>query len=60
MERQMLLSDNSSCKSCGGRGWKFLTLRRSTANGGGTAERALLNRPRTFCIVCSGIGRAAA
>jgi hypothetical protein len=49
----------NKCLSCRGRGWKFLTLRRSATNGGGTAERALLQRPRTPCLVCSGTGRAA-
>lgn len=49
----------NECPSCRGRGWKFLTLRRSAANGGGTAERALLQRPRISCLFCSGTGRVA-
>lgn len=53
----MSASGKSPCPSCRGRGWKFLTLRRSAANGGGTAELALLERPRTACIVCAGEGR---
>ena len=56
----MSATGKNSCPSCRGRGWKFLTLRRSAANGGGVAERALLDRPRTLCLACSGSGRAAA
>ncbi len=54
----MSASGSDSCPSCRGHGWKFVTLRRSAANGGGTAELALLERPRTPCLSCSGSGRA--
>ena len=56
----MSATGKTPCPSCRGRGWKHLTLRRSASNGGGTAERALLNRPRTPCIACAGSGQAAA
>jgi DnaJ-class molecular chaperone len=48
-----------SCPSCRGHGWKFLTLRRSPANAGATAEHALLRRARVTCLTCSGTGRSA-
>jgi hypothetical protein len=44
------------CPSCRGHGWKFLTLRRSAVNGGGTSEHALLTRPRILCLTCAGSG----
>jgi hypothetical protein len=56
----MSATGNNSCPSCRGPAWNFVTLRRSVANGGGTAERALLERPRTSCLICSVTGRAAA
>ena len=46
-----------SCPSCRGQGWKFLTLRRSASNAGGTGERGLLRRPRVTCLACGGTGR---
>lgn len=48
------------CLSCRGRGWKFLTLRRSPATSGGTAESGLLQRARSACLACAGSGRASA
>jgi DnaJ-class molecular chaperone len=55
----MSATGKNSCPSCRGRGWKLVTLRRSAANGGGVAERALLERPRIACLACSGSGRVA-
>ena len=55
----MTASVHDPCPSCRGRGWKFRILRRSRDNGGGTAERGLLERPRAVCLACSGSGRAA-
>ena len=55
----MTANGHDACPSCRGHGWKFRTLRRSPDNGGGTAERGLLERARTICLVCSGTGRAA-
>jgi hypothetical protein len=54
----MMAIGHDPCQSCRGRGWKFRTLRRSPDNGGGTAERGLLERPRVICVFCSGTGRA--
>lgn len=56
----MSATGKNSCPSCRGRGWKFLTLRRAAANGGGTAECALLYRPRIPCLICAGSGQVAA
>jgi len=56
----MTVGGQDSCASCRGQGWKFLMLRRSAANAGGTAERALLRRARVACLACSGTGRSAA
>ncbi len=47
------------CGNCGGRGWKYLDLRRSEEAVGDAGERALLRRARTECLVCGGTGRAA-
>jgi hypothetical protein len=56
----MSVTGKNLCPSCRGRGWKFVGLRRSAALGGGTAERALLERPRVLCITCSGHGQVPA
>jgi hypothetical protein len=56
----MTVGGQDLCPSCRGQGWKFSMLRRSLANAGGTAERALLRRARVACLVCSGTGRSAA
>jgi hypothetical protein len=56
----MTADGHDSCPSYRGHGWKFYTLRRSPDNGGGTAERGLLELPRVICLACSGTGRATA
>lgn len=43
----------SPCPSCGGRGWKFRSFRRSVASAGDAGERALLTRARVACLACS-------
>lgn len=55
----MTVSVQDSCRSCRGHGWKFLMLRRSPAQAGGTGERELLRRARSLCLDCSGTGQAA-
>ena len=54
------LTEAGSCQLCGGRGWKFLTLRRSPASAGLVSERALLTRARVGCLYCSGTGTSQA
>lgn len=56
----MAATAHDSCPSCRGHGWKFCALRRSLANGGGVAERGLLERAQVPCLACSGTGQAAA
>ncbi len=56
----MAATGHAPCLLCRGHGWKFCTVRRSLGNGGGTAERGLLQRARVICLACSGTGRAAA
>ena len=51
--------EDGSCGNCGGRGWKYLGLRRSEEAVGEAGDRALLRRARTGCLVCGGTGRAA-
>ena len=46
----MTVGGQDSCPSCRGQGWKFFMLRRSVANAGGAAERALLRRARVACL----------
>ena len=45
--------------NCGGRGWKYLGLRRWEEAVGDAGECALLRRARTECLACGGTGRAA-
>jgi len=40
------------CRSCGGRGWKLLTFRRSHDRLCGTAEQAPAARIRAVCLAC--------
>ena len=47
-----------ACGNCGGRGWKFVGLRRSEEAAGDAGERALLKRARTECLACAGTGLA--
>ena len=56
----MSANGTDACPSCRGHGWKFLTLRRSAANSGGTAERGELRRACTPCLICAGTGQASA
>ena len=50
-------AEQGACESCGGKGWKFLSLRRDPANAGDAGERAELLRPRTACLDCGGTGK---
>ena len=50
-------TDHDSCTSCGGHGWKFLSMRRSPARAGDAGERATLRRPRVECTSCRGTGK---
>jgi hypothetical protein len=51
-------ADAEACSWCGGRGWKFLGLRRDPASAGDAGERAVLRRPRVPCLGCGGTGMA--
>lgn len=44
------------CTNCGGRGWKFVGLRRSLDRSGDAGERSILQRARTTCLACLGHG----
>jgi hypothetical protein len=46
------------CGVCGGRGWKFLSFRRSVASAGDAGERVLQTRARGVCLACGGSGSA--
>lgn len=48
----MTSPDASPCPACGGRGWKFLSFRRSVASAGDASERALMTRTRVACLRC--------
>lgn len=52
----LVINGQNACLSCGGRGWKFLHLRRSIEIAGGASEHALLRRARVPCIYCRGTG----
>jgi hypothetical protein len=45
---------------CGGRGWKFLSFRRSVASAGDAGERVMQTRARGACLACGGSGSVAA
>jgi|HubBroStandDraft_1064217.scaffolds.fasta_scaffold113949_2 hypothetical protein len=45
-----------SCTSCGGHGWKFLSMRRSRTWAGDAGEQAV-RRPRVKCLYCGGTGK---
>ena len=49
-------TSTEQCSSCRGRGWKWLTLRRSLTSTGDAGERAPLQRSRVRCLVCQGTG----
>ncbi len=49
----------NSCSACGGRGWKFVTFRRSVATWGDAGERVLQTRARVRCLACGGSGSQA-
>jgi hypothetical protein len=44
------------CEVCGGRGWKFVSYRRSVARVGDAGERVLQTRARSMCLTCGGSG----
>jgi len=44
------------CETCGGRGWKLLSYRRSVASVGDAGERVLQTRARGLCLACGGSG----
>jgi hypothetical protein len=48
----MTLDDATPCGSCGGRGWKFLTYRRSHEPARSGAEAAPVLRARVECLSC--------
>lgn len=48
----MTINDAGPCGSCGGRGWKFLTYRRSHERSGGAAELSPVMRERVACLFC--------
>ena len=54
-----MVTGTDACGWCGGRGWKFLSLRRDPQNAGDSGERARLRRPRVNCLGCGGTGSAA-
>jgi hypothetical protein len=45
-----------SCDWCGGKGWKWLTLRRSVARRDSSEQT--VRRQRTTCLGCGGSGSA--
>ena len=49
-----------SCASCGGKGWKLMSLRRSLLAAGGVGEWGQLKRRRVTCLACGGAGSAEA
>lgn len=56
----MTVSTAGSCACCGGRGWKFLTYRRSAQAVSGTPECTAQRMARVTCGFCLGTGEAAA
>ena len=47
-------NNGDDCPWCGGRGWKFVTLRRAAASGANADETGLLRRRRVPCDHCAG------
>lgn len=56
----MAVSAAGSCACCGGRGWKFLTFRRSAQAVSGPAECTAQRMDRVMCVFCLGTGEAPA
>lgn len=56
----MTVGDSGSCQWCGGRGWKFMILRRSHEVSGVISERASVQRTRVPCAACLGTGNSPA
>lgn len=54
-----MTAGHQDCESCRGRGWKYLTLRRSPANAGAAAETETQHAARTPCLSCNGTGHKA-
>jgi hypothetical protein len=54
----MPVGDVGSCRWCGGRGWKFVRLRRSHETTGPLGERSPESRTRVMCLGCGGSGSA--
>ncbi len=52
----MTLTDADPCRSCGGRGWLYLTHRRLHEVAGGCAENRPHKRGRVTCLACLGTG----
>jgi hypothetical protein len=52
----MTVTPADSCRSCGGRGWKLLSYRRSHETTGSAGECAPLKRGRVACLFCGGTG----
>jgi hypothetical protein len=53
-------ADPGTCSSCGGKGWKLITFRRSAASAGDAGESALQRRQRAVRLDCEGTGLALA
>ena len=54
-----IAADPSACASCGGKGWKLITFRRSAASAGDAGETAVQRRQRAACLDCDGTGSSA-
>ena len=54
----MPVGDVGSCRWCGGRGWKFVHLRRSHETIGPLGEQSPETRKRVTCLGCGGSGSA--
>jgi hypothetical protein len=53
----MTVTATRPCACCGGRGWKFLTYRRSRRAVSGAPERAAQRLARVICVFCAGTGQ---
>jgi hypothetical protein len=52
MEHQAAHTSNQACAHCGGRGWKFVILRRSGLRVCDTGQTTPQRRQRVRCIFC--------